>query len=140
VAKRKKPLSGADEWLTAILSRIANGTLLTAAYYGQLDCDAALDARDGHAEFDGEWVRQSEEVQRLWAKAEVSAADRALAEDIRRESFLAVSRATRQHEIASYVSDDFDLIVRGRLVGTEGGYLGQLWDVYERGEFPRPPL
>jgi hypothetical protein len=127
------------EWLTSVLSRIADGTLLPAAYYSRLDCDAALDARDG-AGFDAEWVRQSKEVERRWAEAEVSAEARALGEDIRRESFLAVSRATQQHEIASYVSDDFDLIVRGRLVGAAGGFLSQLWSVYERGEFPRPPL
>jgi hypothetical protein len=128
------------EWLTSVLLRIADGTLLPTSYYRRLDCDAALHGRDCDAEFDSEWVRQSEEVQRRWAKAEVSAEARALAEDIRRESFLAVSRATRQHEIASYVSDDFDLIVRGRLVGAEGDFLGQLWDVYEHGNFPRPPL
>jgi len=127
------------EWLKSGLSRIADGTLLPAAYYGQLDCDAALDSRDG-AEFDAEWVRQSKEVNGRWAAATVAADARALAEDIRRESFLAVSRATRQHEIASYVSDDFDLIVRGRLVGAEGRFLDQLWGVYERGEFPFPPL
>src|SRR5262249_13009394 len=99
-----------------------------------------LDARESDAAFDAEWVRQAEEVERRWAKLAVSAEAVALAEDIRRESFLAVSRATRQHEIASYVSDDFDLIVRGRLAGAAGGSRGQLWGVYERGEFPRPPL
>jgi predicted membrane-bound mannosyltransferase len=55
---------------------------------------------------------------------------------IRRESFLAVSRATRQHEIASYVSDDLDLIVRARLVGASSGFIGELWEAYDRGEFP----
>ncbi len=40
----------------------------------------------------------------------------ALSEDIRRESFLTVSRATTQHEIASYVSDDFDIIIRGSIL------------------------
>jgi hypothetical protein len=128
------------EWLSTVLARIADGTLLPVAYYGRLDCDAALEPRDGDAEFDAEWVRQSKAVERRWAESKVSAEARTLAEDIRRESFLAVSRATRQHEIASYVSDDFDLIVRGRLVGTTGGLLNQLWSVYERGEFPRPPL
>jgi hypothetical protein len=50
------------DWLTSVLLRIAGGTRLPASYYGQLDCDAALDARDSDGEFDGEWVRQSEEV------------------------------------------------------------------------------
>jgi hypothetical protein len=125
--------------MTSVLSRIADGTLLPASYYRQLDCDAALDARDGD-EFDAAWVRQYEEVERRWAEAAVPAEARTLADDIRRESFLAVSRATRQHEIANYVSDDFDLIVRGGFVGVEGGLIGQLWGAYDRGQFPRPPL
>jgi hypothetical protein len=125
--------------MTSVLSRISDGTLLPASYYGQLDCDGVLDARDGR-DFDAAWVRQSREVELRWAEAEVSAEARALAEDIRRESFLAVSRATRQHEIAGYVSDDFELIVRGRLAGVEGGLIGQLWSAYDRGEFPHPPL
>jgi hypothetical protein len=124
-------------WMTSVLLRIADGTLLPASYYCQLDCDAALDVRNGD-EFDAAWVLQYEEVERRWTEAAYSAEARTLAEDIRRESFLAVSRATRQHEIASYVSDDFDLIVRGRLVGVEGGLVGLLWDAYDRGEFPRP--
>jgi hypothetical protein len=129
-----------EKWLSSIRSRIADGTLLPVAYYGRLDCDAALDARDSDAGFDSEWVRQFEQVEQRWAAATETLAVRALVEDIRRESFLAVSRATQQHDIASYVSDDLDLIVRGRLVGVDGGFLGRLWAVYERGEFPRPPL
>jgi hypothetical protein len=123
-------------WMNSVLSRIVDGTLLPTSYYGQLDCDAALVARDGD-EFDAAWVRQYEEVERRWAEAGVPAEARTLAEDIRRESFLAVTRATRQHEIACYVSDDFDLIIRARLVGIEGDLIGQLWEAYDRGKFPR---
>ena len=128
-----------DAWLNSVLARIANGTLLPAAYYNRLDCDAALAVRDSEEAFDAAWTRQFEQVENLWATADVPAAARSLAEDIRRESFLAVSSATGQHEIASYVSDDFDMIVRGRLVGAQDGFIKDLWDVYERGEFPVPP-
>lgn len=129
-----------EAWLNSVLSRIADGTLLPATYYRGLDCDAVLDARSRVTPFDTQWVRQSEEIEERWAMATVSAKVIALAEDIRRESFLAVSETTRQHEIASYVSDDLDVIVRGRLVGMESRFLDQLWSVYERGEFPYPPL
>jgi hypothetical protein len=129
-----------NDWLIAILAWIADDTLLPATYYRRLDCNAALNSRDGDAEFASTWLRLYKEINQRWAEAVISPEVRSLAEDIRRESFLAVSRATRQHEIASYVSDDFALIVRGRLVGAEGGFLGALWGVYERGEFPLPPL
>lgn len=126
------------EWLHSILTQIADGTLLPATYYAKLDCNRALDARDSDAAFDSEWGRLSKEVASRWEALTLDAETRALAEDIRRESFLSVSRATKQHEIASYVSDDFELIVKGRLVGAECSFLSLLWDIYQRGEFPSP--
>lgn len=126
------------EWLTTVLARIADGTLLPTAYYSALDCNAALDARDQDGEFDQNWVHAFNEVTRVWKDTEVEAELRALAEDIRREAFLAVSRATNQHEIASYVSDDLDLIVRGRILGLKDRFLDGLWSDYERSEFPAP--
>jgi hypothetical protein len=129
-----------NAWLNSTLARIVDGTLVPPAYYRGLDCDAALDARDSDTAFDSEWAWHSEKVEQRWAAAEFPAEARTLVEDIRRQSFLTVSRATGQHEIASYVSDDFALIVRGRLVGAQNSFLEQLWEVYERGEFPQPPL
>lgn len=129
-----------EEWLNIILPRIAAGALLPPAYFADLDCDAALDARDSDEAFEAGWVRLSEEVEARWAASVIPEEACSLAQDIRHESFLAVSRATGQHEIASYVSDDFDLIVRGRLAGVTDPLLAQLWRVYECGEFPTPPL
>jgi hypothetical protein len=129
-----------EKWLNSILQRIADGSLLPVAYFAELDRDSALDARDRDSEFDASWVRLFEEVEHRWVSATVAEDLRALAEDIRRESFLAVSRATEQHEIASYVSDDFDLIVRGRLAGLSDPLLDQLWHAYDQGRFPSPPL
>lgn len=126
------------DWLEFVRARIADGTLLPAEYYARLDCDAALDARDTDADFDAAWGRHSAEVDQRWAAVSAPAAVQTLVEDIRRESFLAVSRATGQHEIAGYVADDLDLIVRGRLVDLKAEFLEKLWSAYERGEFPRP--
>ncbi|HJZ92787.1 MAG TPA: hypothetical protein VKE40_18075 [Gemmataceae bacterium] len=128
------------DWLTSVRARIADGTLLPTEYYAGLDCNAALDARDGDTEFDAEWTRTLKEIEDRWVGASVERDLKSLAADIRRESFLVVSQATRQHEIASYVSDDLDLIVRGRLVGVAAPLLERLWAAYERGEFPTPPL
>jgi hypothetical protein len=129
-----------EEWLNSILRRIVEGSLLPAVYFAEIDCDAALDCRDRDEEFDASWVRLHEDIECRWARAAVAQNLRALAENIRRESFLAVSRATGQHEIASYVSDDFGLVVRGRLVGLADSLLDQLWRVYDEGKFPKPPF
>jgi hypothetical protein len=128
------------DWLTSVLDRIRDGTMLPPAYYRSLDCDVALDARERAGEFDHAWVSACDEVDRRWEVTAVDADLRALAEEIRKESFSTISRITRQHEIASYVSDDLDLIVRARLVGIENSLVDLLWTDYERGEFPAPGL
>lgn len=126
------------EWLTTVLKRIVDGTLLPASYYAALDCDAALDGRAKNGKFDLAWVGAFNEIGQASKSTEVEAELRTLAEDIRREGFLAVSRATNQHEIACYVSDDLDLIVRARLLGLKDPFVDGLWYDYERGAFPVP--
>jgi hypothetical protein len=129
-----------EDWLNTIIADIASGKLLPAVYFQHLDCDRSLDARDSDKAFAVEWTRIFKEAKRRWGEADIADGLRKRAEIIRRESFMVVSRATEQHEIASYVSDDLDLIVRGKVLGMEDKLLGQLWARYEGGEFPCPPF
>ena len=75
-------------------------------------------------------------IERHWSDIEVDQEASNLLYEVRKESFLAVSRATAQHEIASYVSDDFDLIVRGSILGVRDPFLAGLWEAYCRHEIP----
>jgi hypothetical protein len=124
--------------LDSIRSRIADGTLLPPGYYESLECDSVLDARDRTDGFVSRWSRLHEQVGDRWAAVRVPDHLRTQAEDIRRDAFLVVSRATGQHEVASYVSDDLDLIVRAGLVGLTDPLLDHLWQSYDQGEFPGP--
>ena len=45
-----------------------------------------------------------------------------------------------EHEIASYVSDDLDLIARGEALGLSHPLLAWLWESYEKGQFPVPSI
>ena len=72
--------------------------------------------------------------------AKVEKEVRQLAEDIRRESFLAVSRVTSQHELASYVSDDFGLIAHAVATGYDDPWLNGLWMAYKANGLPKPPV
>ncbi|MCA9178121.1 MAG: hypothetical protein KDB14_26840 [Planctomycetales bacterium] len=121
-----------------ILARIKDGDLLPPAAIAALDHDAILDERDGDDAFEAEWTRCYNEIEKNWAAADLDHKMVGLKDDIRRESFLSVSRATTRHEIASYVSDDFDIIVRGSILGMNDPFLNALWDVYNRNEIPGP--
>ena len=108
------------------------------AYFADLDCDGALEVRDRDPTFCSSWVAAFDQVNRRRKLRKINAAVIAVAEELRREAFLVVSQATRQHEIASYVSDDFDLIVRARVLDFEDPFVNQLWLAYEKGAFPLP--
>jgi hypothetical protein len=124
--------------LTDMLARITSGSLLPPETVAAMDHNAILDARDGDADFEAEWLRCYKTIEEQWNAAEIDAAATALKEDVRRESFLTVSRATTQHEIASYVSDDFDLIARASLLGMNDPFVNRMWEAYDRGEIPAP--
>lgn len=123
---------------TEVLARIKDGSLLSAAMIAGLDHDTILDGRDGDAVFQSQWIRCNNQIEEQWRFADVKPELTSRIEDVRRESFLTVTRATTQHEIASYVSDDFDLIVRGAVLGMNDDFLNSLWDAYNRNEIPSP--
>lgn len=118
-----------------ILTSINIGTLLSRRALSELDHDAILNERDGNADFEARWKRCYNEIVDSWPAEDSKYAQ--LIEDIRRTAFLSVSRATAQHEIASYVSDDFDIIVRGSIIGLNDEFLNSLWDSYKDNKIPR---
>ena len=123
---------------TEIVRRITDGTLLSPELIAALDHDSILDERDGDAAFEAQWMQCYNEIEAKWSIANVDKETVALAEDIRRESFLSVSRVTNQHEIASYVSEDFDIIIRGCILELDNEFLNKLWDAYNQNEIPTP--
>ncbi len=129
-----------DRSLDTIMLGIADGTLIPAGYYAELDCDDILNRRDDDDEFVEEWSRLFEEVKQQWDEADIAVEAREQAEELRQAAFLAVGEATNNHEIAGYVSDDIDLITRAELLGMSAPLLDRLWDAYQGGAFPHPPF
>lgn len=123
---------------TALTEQIRAGSLLPASLFTGLDCDAILDARDSDREFEREWLAARESLSVRWKASHADGGIRMAVEDVRRESFLAVSRATNQHELSSYVSDDFELIAWASAVGDVPPVVAWLWESYAAGAIPRP--
>ena len=88
-----------------LLTEIETGMIPIQAILAQNNCDHLLDARDASPSFDSIYQRAFREMQVLRA---------AVSDDptkhIRYQAFVFASVATNNHEIASYVSDDFELI------------------------------
>jgi len=124
-----------NETLESILAGIAAGRLLDRNYYASIDCDQMLDRRDEEA-FDNAWNACFEEVTALWDAYDNRDSMDERIDQIRREAFLAVSRASNQHDIAGYVSDDFELIARACVLGVVHPFVDCLWQHYMRGTFP----
>ena len=122
-----------------LIEEIRAGRLLPATLFAGLDCDAIVDARDSDPNFEGEWLAARESLGGKWEAARPSPAARASVEDLRRESFLAVSTATDQHELSSYVSDDFELIAWAAILVDVPAVVAWLWESYAAGIVPRPP-
>jgi len=126
------------DWLNSVLARIADGTLLPAAYFRELDCDAVGEARDGDPRFEKNWMKLFSEMEKRWDTTDVDDEIADLVDELREVSFLAAGSATGYHDIASNVSDDLDLVARSRLVGLSDPFLDDLWAAYDRGEYPLP--
>jgi hypothetical protein len=124
--------------LDKMLEKIREGTLLPAKLFVDLDCDAILDARDSDRAFEQEWLAARKQLSAKWEAKHPGPDARAAVKDVRRESFLAVSTATGQHELSSYVSDDFELIAWASAVGDVPPLVAWLWESYASGVIPRP--
>jgi hypothetical protein len=121
-----------------ILAAIDSGSICGPATFEGVDCDAVIDALDASPAYEAEWLKAQEAVDQAWERAAPGPVIRDLVERIRKHVFFAVSKASNQHDIASYVSDDFDLIVRARIVGVSSGFLERLWSVYQANGLPSP--
>jgi Tfp pilus assembly protein PilV len=119
-----------------VLQRLKSGSLLSSDYYSGQQTEALLDLRDADSEFDSTWANLSEQIEDLWQTRGFEDCTSSTLDEIRRTSFMLVSRATTQGEIAGYVSDDLELIVKAKLLAISHPFLDQLWHCYESGCFP----
>lgn len=122
--------------LDDLLTGIRTHALVCPAYYADLEWDDALDQRDSRGPFDSDWGHLYNATKPLWSNASTEV--RSQVDTIRKEAFLVVSGATGQHEIASYVSDDFDLMCRCLVLGIEHPMTEYLLRAYQTGIFPLP--
>ena len=122
-----------------LISSISAGQLISESTFDHEDLDLVLDERD-EDDFDAEWPRCNDEVQAMLSEASLSEQDDEALDELAQRGFMAVSEPTDQHDIASYVSDDFRLIGEALLVGYEDPWLSGLLTEYVVGRIPHGDL
>jgi hypothetical protein len=121
--------------LRKLLDQITAGTLIPADMFVRNDLDDILDRR-GETDFEEPWLACFERIRAAWESSAAASSAQKPMDEVRKESFLVVSKATHQHEMASYVSDDFELISKSIALGMNDPYADQLLAAYRRGEIP----
>ncbi|MHC1748062.1 MAG: hypothetical protein AB9856_06690 [Cellulosilyticaceae bacterium] len=117
--------------LTLLLKKINEGKIISRAMFNKMDIDELLDLRD-EPEFDSEWMRVFNQIEEL----SYSEADKQINDNIRKESYLKAYEASNSSEIASCVSDDFDLIARAYVLSINDCWLNAVMLIYASNIFP----
>lgn len=116
--------------LDQLLAAINDGSMLPPEVYSELDLDTILDNRDSNEAFEQSWLLASAEISQRWDVAPHHREKEILVETIRKQSFMQVSDATHQHEIASSVSDDFELIAKAIALNLKNVFVTHMFECY----------
>ncbi len=122
--------------LKTVLIKIESASLLKQSTFDSTDLDDVLDNRD-RLPFDSNWIKCYNEINAELVTNPLSKEDMSTIEIIRENAFKAVSSVTNQHEIASYISDDFDLIAKSIALASQNAFAKSLYDSYLNGIIPQ---
>lgn len=111
--------------------KIEANQIIQQGYFDEYNLDELLDMRDDE-EFDSEWLRVYETLNQV----EVEQNEQQTIDAIREMSFLMAYSLSESSDIASCVSDDFEIICKAYILDYNDPWLNALIISYARGEFP----
>lgn len=117
--------------LEKLKNKIINNQIIRVDYFENCDTDELLDMRD-NKEFDCEWMR----VYHYLNKIEIKDYEQENINDIREKSFFVTYNLSKSSDIASCISDDFEIICKAYVCEYNDVWLNALIMSYVRGEFP----
>ncbi len=100
-------------------------------YLSNIDIDETLNLRD-EKEFDSEWIR----IYELTQKNLIDEENQKIIDEIRENSFRSIYDRTSSAELASYVSDDFELVCKAYVMKIEDAWLASLFYEYINRRIP----
>lgn len=117
--------------LDKLKEKIENNEIINMSFITDYDIDELLDMRDDD-EFDSEWMR----VYNVLNKINVGHSEKQIIDSIREKSFLKAYSLSESSDIASCVSDDFELICKACINGYDDKWLNSLIMSYAKNKFP----
>ena len=124
--------------LPELLAAVKDGAVLTPDVFGNIDYDEVLSSRDDDPDFDKNWNKVYNALDKKLADQDVSPEVDQLIEEIRENSFAVAEQGTDGHELAQSISDDFELFARSIMLEFFDPFLESMWEAYENGEIPSP--
>lgn len=117
--------------LSKLLRKIISGNMFKPEMFDNLDENFVLDSRDDFV-FENDWLRVSNDLE----EQEINSEYNDLIHEIAKQSFITVYNITGSDELASYISDDFELISKAIILGYNDAWMNSLILSYANQIFP----
>lgn len=117
--------------LDKLKEKIKNNEIINMSFFADCNVDELLDLRDDD-EFDSEWMR----VYNVLNEINIGVSEKQTIDSIREKSFLRAYNLLESSDIASCVSDDFEIICKAYISGYDDEWLNSLIVSYAKNKFP----
>jgi hypothetical protein len=122
----KRALASTEEALQKIKRLVFANELPAAETLNQEEYDTLLDERDA-AEFSTPWADAYEASEEPFKQVDADQDLKARLDKVREHVYKRVYNQTKVSDLASYTSDDIDLIVRYLLTSMSSNWINALW-------------
>ena len=125
---------------SSTLHKINSGLWLPANSFAGLDLDSILDMRELETGFDARWMQAFDVVEAAWQQRKSSKTEQQKLASVVEAAFKACSHASKGHDIAGFIADDIELMLKASLLGLHLDFIANLWLCYEAGHIPSPDV
>ena len=107
--------------------------------FDAVDYNALLDARDAD-EFSIPWADAWDLATKAFDASTTNQKIKERLDSVREHIFKRIYNLTQNSDLASYISDDFDLIIKCLATNTQNAWVNALWLTYKEGGIPSSNL
>lgn len=125
-----------EQILKRLNSFIENNLPHILSNYNEDDFDRILDERD-EVVFSEKWMETFDAIEEKFKERKT---DKTISDELREKVFKLVYSITNHSDLASYISDDYGLIIQSIEIKHNDWWLNSLWLEYKNGNLPNGVL